>query len=94
VEEVLALQACTFFLGRGHGVDVLHGKPAPDIFLRAAELLGVPAAMLGIEDSTRRSSGLAAGMRVSLSPIRTRRRTFPGDPCRKNLSEIEKLLLV
>ncbi len=31
---------------------VAHGKPAPDVYLKAAELLGVsPAACAGIEDS-------------------------------------------
>lgn len=46
--------------------DVVHGKPAPDIFLRAAELLGVaPEACIVYEDG---DPGLvaarAAGMRV------------------------------
>ncbi len=67
VEEVLKLED----LGRFFSVaitasDVLHGKPAPDIFLRAAELLAVaPAACWVIEDSRPGvAAALAAGMRV------------------------------
>lgn len=46
--------------------EVKHGKPAPDIFLRAAELLGVPPAECWvIEDSKPGvAAALAAGMRV------------------------------
>ncbi|MEW6304240.1 MAG: HAD family phosphatase [Verrucomicrobiota bacterium] len=46
--------------------DVKHGKPAPDVFLRTAELLGVaPADCWVIEDSAAGVEGaLAAGMRV------------------------------
>jgi HAD superfamily hydrolase (TIGR01509 family) len=46
--------------------DVAHGKPAPDIFLRAAELLGAaPAECVVIEDSAAGvTAGRAAGMTV------------------------------
>ena len=46
--------------------DVKHGKPAPDIFLRAAELLKVkPKDCVVIEDSKPGvAAGLAAGMKV------------------------------
>lgn len=46
--------------------DVARGKPAPDLFLRAAELLGVaPADCVVIEDSNPGvSAARAAGMRV------------------------------
>lgn len=46
--------------------EVEHAKPAPDLFLRAAELLGVaPSDCVAVEDSpTGVESALAAGMRV------------------------------
>jgi len=46
--------------------DVAHGKPRPDIFLRAAELMGVkPERCVVIEDSVAGvEAGLAAGMDV------------------------------
>jgi HAD superfamily hydrolase (TIGR01509 family) len=46
--------------------DVAHGKPAPDIFLRAAELLGSdPGECCVIEDSAAGvEAAIAAGMRV------------------------------
>jgi HAD superfamily hydrolase (TIGR01509 family) len=46
--------------------EVAHGKPAPDLYLRAAEQLGVPAASCwAIEDSPPGvASARAAGMRV------------------------------
>ena len=46
--------------------EVEHSKPAPDLFLRAAELLGVaPEDCVAVEDSpTGVESALAAGMRV------------------------------
>jgi beta-phosphoglucomutase len=46
--------------------DVQHGKPAPDLFLAAAQTLEAsPAACLGIEDATAGVAGLkAAGMAV------------------------------
>jgi len=46
--------------------DVEHGKPAPDIFLRAAEMLGArPESCLVFEDAPAGvEAGLAAGMQV------------------------------
>lgn len=46
--------------------DYPHGKPAPDGYLRAAEMLGVdPAECVVVEDSSAGvASGVAAGMRV------------------------------
>jgi len=45
---------------------VVHAKPAPDLFLHAADALRVaPAACLVLEDSTNGvAAGRAAGMRV------------------------------
>ncbi len=48
------------------GEDVENGKPAPDVFLKAAEILGVkPSECIVIEDSTNGvKAGVAAGMKV------------------------------
>lgn len=67
VEEVLALQDLRrFFCAVVTAQEVKRGKPAPDIFLRTAELLEVePADCWVIEDSKPGvAAGLAAGMRV------------------------------
>ena len=50
--------------------EVTHGKPAPDVYLRAAEQLGVdPARCLVVEDSLNGvRAGKAAGMFVVLVP--------------------------
>ena len=63
-------------LGREHfaatvcGDEVAHGKPAPDAYLRAAELLGVPSvATVAVEDSpTGVASAVAAGCAVLVVP--------------------------
>jgi HAD superfamily hydrolase (TIGR01509 family) len=67
VEAVLALKGLgKFFSTTVTGSDILRGKPEPDIFLRASELLGVAARNCWvIEDSKPGiAAGLAAGMRV------------------------------
>jgi HAD superfamily hydrolase (TIGR01509 family) len=67
VEEVLALEGLRkFFRAAVTASDVKHGKPAPDIFLKTAELLEVaPADCWVIEDSKPGiAAGLSAGMRV------------------------------
>lgn len=67
IDEVLSIQNLRrFFPVSVSSAEVAHGKPAPDIFLRAAELLGVPPAeCCVIEDSKPGiAAGLAAGMRV------------------------------
>ena len=49
------------------GDDVAHGKPAPDIFLRCSELLGVPPEHCAvIEDS---ANGVLAARRAGMTPI-------------------------
>ncbi|MGH7972612.1 MAG: HAD family hydrolase [Limisphaerales bacterium] len=67
VDEVLRLEKlCDSFRCVVTAGDVPRGKPAPDIFLRAAQLLKVsPGDCWVIEDSKPGvSAGLAAGMRV------------------------------
>jgi len=67
IEAVLNLEGLhRFFSVVVSGSEVLHGKPAPDIFLRTAELLGaVPKDCWIIEDSIPGvAAGLAAGMQV------------------------------
>ena len=67
VEEVLAMRGLRrFFSATISGSDIKHGKPDPEIFLRAACLLGVaPADCCVIEDSKPGvAAALAAGMPV------------------------------
>jgi HAD superfamily hydrolase (TIGR01509 family) len=67
IETVLSLRGLRrFFCVVVSGSDVKRGKPAPDIFLRTAELLQVePAECWVIEDSKPGvAAALAAGMRV------------------------------
>ena len=67
VEAVLRFKTLRrFFSAVTTSSEVKAGKPAPDIFLRAAQLLGVaPAACWVIEDSKPGvAAGLAAGMQV------------------------------
>ncbi len=46
------LQITTYFDGIADGYSIVHGKPAPDIFVFAAGLVNVPVAdCLGIEDA-------------------------------------------
>lgn len=61
------------------GDEVVHGKPAPDIFLLAAARVGAPpAACLALEDSAAGcAAAAAAGMRVAAVPTElTRGETF------------------
>ncbi len=67
VEAVLGLRNLKLaFSATVTSSEVRHGKPAPDIFLRTAELLGVtPEKCWVIEDSKPGvKAGLAAGMKV------------------------------
>ncbi|TVT22741.1 HAD family phosphatase [Amycolatopsis rhizosphaerae] len=64
------------------------GKPAPDVYLRATELLGVPAeACAAVEDTTNGlRAALAAGMTVYAVP----NPHFPPDPA--VLAEVHQVL--
>jgi HAD superfamily hydrolase (TIGR01509 family) len=67
VEEVLRFRMLRrFFSAVTTASEVKRGKPAPDIFLRAAQMLGVaPCDCWVIEDSKPGvAAGLAAGMKV------------------------------
>ena len=58
--------------------EVAHGKPAPDVYLRAAELLEIlPSDGVAVEDSTNGiRAAVAAGMRV----VAIHNATFPPEP--------------
>jgi HAD superfamily hydrolase (TIGR01509 family) len=96
IEEVLNLEGLhRFFPVVVSGSEVLRGKPAPDIFLRAAELLGVvPTDCCVVEDS---KPGLAAALSAGMQVIAITN-THPADELRpatfvvSTYSEIEQLL--
>jgi HAD superfamily hydrolase (TIGR01509 family) len=97
IEAVLALRGLRrFFSAVVSAADVRHGKPAPDILLRAAELLGVAAADCWvIEDSKPGvAAARAAGMRVIAIT-----NTHPADELRdathvvRTYEEIRRLLV-
>jgi HAD superfamily hydrolase (TIGR01509 family) len=97
VEEVLTFRALRrFFSAVTTASDVAQGKPAPDIFLRSAQLLGVdPSECWVIEDSKPGvAAGLAAGMRV-IAITNTHPAEELGHATRVvgGYEEIEKLLL-
>jgi HAD superfamily hydrolase (TIGR01509 family) len=97
IDEVLALkQLRRFFSALVSSTEVPRGKPAPDVFLRAAELLGVPPeSCVVVEDAATGVEGaLAAGMQViaianTLPPERLARATR----IVRTYEEIERLLL-
>ena len=97
INAVLALRGLRrFFRAVVSSEDVAHGKPAPDIFLRAAELLEVqPTKCCVIEDSAAGvEAARAAAMTViaitnSLPPEKLSRATRVVGTC----EEIEHLLL-
>ncbi len=68
IEEVLAMKSLRQFFPIVVSVqDVMHGKPAPDIFLRAAQLLGVaPGTCCVIEDS---AAGVTAARAAGMTAI-------------------------
>ncbi len=57
--------------------EVARGKPAPDVFLRAAELLGVPPARaVAVEDST---AGIRAAHAAGMAVVAIPNRAYPPD---------------
>jgi HAD superfamily hydrolase (TIGR01509 family) len=97
VEEVLRLDDLgRFFSAVVSGSNVKHGKPAPDIFLRAAELLKVaPHQCWVIEDSKPGvAAGLAAGMRViAITNTHPAEQLAHATHVVRTYGEIERLLL-
>lgn len=77
------------------GDEVRHGKPAPDPYLRAADLLGVGAAdCVAIEDSpTGVDSAEAAGCQVLACPYPVPIPTGPGRKVVSSLTEVDLGLL-
>lgn len=60
------------------GAEVARGKPAPDVYLRAAELLGVrAAACVAVEDS---SNGIRAGKNAGMYVVAVPNAAFPPAP--------------
>jgi HAD superfamily hydrolase (TIGR01509 family) len=58
--------------------EVPHGKPSPDVYLRAAELLGVdPQDCVAVEDS---SGGIRAGKSAGMHVVAIPNRDFPPLP--------------
>lgn len=97
VQEVLELKRLgRFFSASVAGSEIRHGKPAPDIFLRAAELVRVPPqACCVIEDS---KPGIAASLAAGMEVIAITN-THSADELRRathvvrTYDEIERLLL-
>lgn len=97
IDEVLAMQNLRRFFPVVVSVqDVAKGKPAPDVFLRAAELLKVePTKCCVIEDSV---AGVEAARSAGMSAIAITN-SFPAeklgraDRVVKTYEEIERLLL-
>lgn len=97
IEEVLAMKSLRRFFPVVVSVqDVAHGKPAPDIFLRAATLLGVePTRCCVIEDS---AAGVTAARAAGMTAIAITN-TLPAEKLThahhvvRTYEEIERLLL-
>jgi HAD superfamily hydrolase (TIGR01509 family) len=97
VEEVLKLKGLgRFFSAVVSGSEIQHGKPAPDIFLRTAEMLKVaPRGCCVVEDS---KPGVAAGLAAGMTVIAITN-THPAKELRhathvvRTYEEIERLLL-
>lgn len=96
IDEVLALKNLRQHFSAVVSVqDVAHGKPAPDVFLRAAELLGQePGACLVIEDSAAGvTAANAAGMPViAITNTFPRERLSHATAVVETYEEIERLI--
>ena len=75
------------------GTDVEHSKPAPDIFLRAAQRIGIaPERCLGVEDSRNGLKALqAAGIPSVMIPDLIPYEEMPGDLVTCRLSSLLEL---
>jgi len=97
IEEVLSLESLhQFFLVVVSGSEVSRGKPAPDIFLRTADLLGViPKDCCVVEDSKPGvAAALAAGMQViAITNTHRAEELRHATQVVSDYSEIEELLL-
>jgi HAD superfamily hydrolase (TIGR01509 family) len=97
VQEVLEIESLGRFFGAVvTDTDISHGKPAPDIFLRTAELLKVPPQRCCvIEDS---KPGVAAALAADMEVIAITN-THPAEELQhatrvvRTYQEIERLLL-
>ena len=96
IDEVLAMKSLRQFFPVVVSVqDVAHGKPAPDIFLRAAQLLGVePATCCVIEDSAAGvTAARAAGMTaVAITNTLPAEKLTHANHLVRTYEEIERLL--
>jgi HAD superfamily hydrolase (TIGR01509 family) len=96
IDEVLVLKNLrSFFSAVVSSQDVAKGKPAPDIFLRAADLIKKkPAECVVIEDSVAGvEAGRAAGMQViAITNSFAAEKLGRADHIVKNYDEIERLL--
>ncbi len=97
IDEVLAMRDLRRYFQAVVSVqDVPRGKPAPDVFLRAAELLGVlPAGCCVIEDAAAGVEGAkAAGMHViAITNSLPEEKLARADAVVRTYAEIERFLL-
>jgi HAD superfamily hydrolase (TIGR01509 family) len=89
-EQALKSIGVHYFSASVCGDEVAHAKPAPDIYARAAELLGyAPAECLAIEDSVTGSAAAeSAGCPVLVVPNDVE---VPGGPRRRHIDSLTGL---
>jgi HAD superfamily hydrolase (TIGR01509 family) len=97
IEEVLALRNLRWYFQAVASIqDVAHPKPAPDVFLRAADLLGVaPGECCVLEDAAVGvDAALSAGMDViAITNTLPREKLSHANRVVDHYAEIERLLL-